>query len=497
MSKRITKKISQSKDTVVSIIVTKEIFPALRRDSHHREVVNFSRRPDVQALTRKYLDELSSLWNERIRKPATNPVLQTSAAGIPTLTSAHSPVLQHTPVQAPTPKIQFTLPNAKAGEVYSARIIIQGQTLGRGVIIQSVQFDPDVGLTSQAGDVSQIFGTPTKDGEVKVHIGFQFQDASPTSPILHSETTLFINPDPKSLWKKLPSDKNDPYFKPDEDIGHAQASGGRTMIAASRRGRSHEHTGAFRDDDFFLGMADGWDILAVADGAGSAKLSRRGAQIAVSTAVETLQNSLSHIHGNQILAAAKQWHVEKSGSQHPVKVELYETLGRAAFAAVKAIEEEAVAKSAPTKDYSTTLLVAIHKQSDFGHLFACYWVGDGAAAVYQKDKGVIVLGMADSGEYAGQTRFLDKQVMTPEQVMQRLNFAIVDDFTGLIMMTDGISDPKFETDSNLGKVDKWDDLWRELEPLLTDRKQAADELLKWLEFWSPGNHDDRTIVALY
>ena len=124
-------------------------------------------------------------------------------------------------------------------------------------------------------------------------------------------------------------------------------------------------------------------------------------------------------------------------------------------------------------------------------------MGDGAAAVYRKNKDVILLGEVDSGEYAGQTRFLDKQVMTPEQVMQRLTFTIVDSFTGLILMTDGVSDPKFETDNNLTKIQKWDDLWSEIAPLLTNIDEAPTKLLKWLEFWSPGNHDDRTIAMLY
>jgi hypothetical protein len=30
-----------------------------------------------------------------------------------------------------------------------------------------------------------------------------------------------------------------------------------------------------------------------------------------------------------------------------------------------------------------------------------------------------------------------------------------------------------------------------------DNEQAADQLLKWLDFWSKGNHDDRTIAILF
>ena len=72
------------------------------------------------------------------------------------------------------------------------------------------------------------------------------------------------------------------------------------------------------------------------------------------------------------------------------------------------------------------------------------------------------------------------------------------------MMTDGVSDPKFETDANLNNPDKWDDLWDDLThnkefpvELLDDNVAAKDQLLNWLDFWSPGNHDDRTIAILY
>ena len=81
----------------------------------------------------------------------------------------------------------------------------------------------------------------------------------------------------------------------------------------------------------------------------------------------------------------------------------------------------------------------------------------------------------------------------------RTRFVLIDDMTALVLMTDGISDPKFDTEANLSRRSKWDDLWQDL-----DRAAgcgAKDEgmeqrLLSWLDFWSPGNHDDRTIVLI-
>ena len=67
-------------------------------------------------------------------------------------------------------------------------------------------------------------------------------------------------------------------------------------------------------------------------------------------------------------------------------------------------------------------------------------------------------------------------------------------------MSDGITDPKFETDANLSKIDKWNDLWNDLSKTVDftdDNEESAEQLLKWMDFWSPGNHDDRTIAILF
>ena len=69
-----------------------------------------------------------------------------------------------------------------------------------------------------------------------------------------------------------------------------------------------------------------------------------------------------------------------------------------------------------------------------------------------------------------------------------------------MLMTDGVSDPMFETDANLNKYEKWDALWKNIGnevEMIDDNAESKNQLLKWLEFWSQGNHDDRTIAILY
>ena len=147
--------------------------------------------------------------------------------------------------------------------------------------------------------------------------------------------------------------------------------------------------------------------------------------------------------------------------------------------------------------------MAICKKFDFGWFVASFWVGDGAMCIYDKNRQYIkLLGAPDGGEYAGQTRFLTmKEIFSsPESIMSRLKYSIEKDFSALLLMTDGVSDPFFETDANLNKFEKWDALWENITSeveLTDDNAESQYQLLKWLDFWSPGNHDDRTIAILY
>ncbi|MBK9778212.1 MAG: protein phosphatase 2C domain-containing protein [bacterium] len=106
------------------------------------------------------------------------------------------------------------------------------------------------------------------------------------------------------------------------------------------------------------------------------------------------------------------------------------------------------------------------------------------------------------GEFAGQTRFLTMGDVWSDatSIMNRVKFAIADEFTALVLMTDGVSDPVFETESNLRRLELWDRLWGDLQAsasLNSDNPNLEQDLLSWLNFWTPGNHDDRTIAILF
>ena len=279
------------------------------------------------------------------------------------------------------------------------------------------------------------------------------------------------------------------------------------IVAASQRGRSHAHEGNPRDDHFLLHYCDKteWYIIAVADGAGSAKYSREGSRIACESSVEHCIEALSD---STEFENAIQLFSENSDSNESRKLVgdmIYNIVGSAALKAHNAIKKESERKDgAKMKDFATTLLLAICKRFEFGWTVASFWVGDGAMCIYDAEKHTIdMLGMPDVGEFAGQTRFLTMPEIFSDSISfyKRLRFKIYPDFTALMLMTDGVSDPKFETDVNLQKAEMWDALWKDFldngVELKNDNDKCQEQLLEWLNFWDRGNHDDRTIAILY
>ncbi|MEI6206760.1 MAG: PP2C family serine/threonine-protein phosphatase [Desulfuromonadales bacterium] len=371
---------------------------------------------------------------------------------------------------------------------------IEGKSAnGNPVVIQDVIMDPELRLSFDSV-TAELHGTPKNAGEFDLTVTYRLEPPQAGIPGLTGVCRLIVNPDPKTLWKNLESDQSDVFWKENQATAALVGGDGFSMIAASKRGRSHAHVGSFRDDDFCLVQdeASGWRIITVADGAGSAKKSRRGSQIAARIATEKVLQTLK-AEGGETLGASI---AEFENNRADITKELYYLFGYAAQEAVLAIENEAKTTGALFKDFSTTLIVMIHKKIDAGHFIAAYWVGDGGVGVYRQGREVKILGRADSGEFAGQTRFLDAAMLDSQEIMNRIKVTVVPDFTAIVAMTDGITDPWFETDANLENCDKWEELWKELLPV-TESAKPDSELLEWLDFWSPGNHDDRTIAILY
>lgn len=432
----------------------------------------------------------------------------------------------------------LNMPNAKENQIYNQTVEMPKVSSAQLPEVE-ILLDDVVGLEQDIHGLQlmvapdkhsfAITGTPTlehfrKDGatalstfELTLKYYFSGMEMPAERPVLERKVQFVINQDPRKLWRDIPVDwenMTEPKYKKDDiqiDYVKVEALSDGTpqkdIVAASKRGRSHAQEGKPRDDHFKMShMDNGWYIMAVADGAGSAKYSREGSRIACEEVTNYCMAQLAN--SKDFESAVKQYNEHKTESESDARKAvgdyIYKIVGTAAFKAHKSINAEAAIKKLPAKQYATTLLLAICKKFEFGWFIATFWVGDGAICLYNKQAHTAeVLGVPDEGEYAGQTRFLTMPEIFKDatSLYQRLRFRIVDDFTALFLMSDGVSDPKFETDANLNNPDKWDALWTDLKEngveLTDDNEETKNQLLAWLDFWSPGNHDDRTIAILY
>ena len=359
--------------------------------------------------------------------------------------------------------------------------------------------------------ILKLTGKPKEGGDTTITLYFKYKGWLNGEPISTVNIPIAFNPDPRSLWKNIPTSKDIPFYKPDYDCEYVKVESKegsaprKDIVAASQRGRSHAQEGKARDES-------DWYVIAVADGAGSAKLSRRGSEIACNTVVDHCLEQLKNSDAFEAKIRAYHEAKDDEAAHRDMSTIIYNIVGGGAFKAHKAIKVAADANDSVTaKDFATTLMFAICKKFDFGWFIASYWVGDGAMCLYNKENGTHkLLGIPDEGEFSGQTRFLTMQEIFKDakSVMDRLRFFIEDDFTALMLMTDGVSDPMFETDNNLNSTAKWDEFWNKLHEgfkddeipgvdLSDDNEESKYQLLHWLDFWSPGNHDDRTIAILY
>ena len=378
----------------------------------------------------------------------------------------------------------------------------------------------DLGLGFDADENGKftVSGKPAKAGDFTLRLTFDTVEGAGRSELT---IPIAFNPDPRSLWKEIETDKNIAYYKPDSESEYVKVEAGadglpkKDIVAASKRGRSHAQEGKARDDHFklFHCKDSDWYIIAVADGAGSAKFSRKGSEVACNTVVDHCKAKL--LNNPEFENAIIAYHGDRQNQEKrsALTTMVYDIVLRGAVNAHEAINQASANSDFETKpkDFATTLMFAICKKFEFGWFIASFWVGDGAICLYDAKEGTAkLLGVPDEGEFSGQTRFLTMPEIFRDKaaVYNRLKMTIVDDFTALFLMTDGVSDPMFETEKNLNDFGKWQEFYEKLKTgfpeddipgvdLTDDNIDAKDQLLRWLDFWSPGNHDDRTIAILY
>jgi serine/threonine protein phosphatase PrpC len=292
-----------------------------------------------------------------------------------------------------------------------------------------------------------------------------------------------INPEPtKPVWKNLePSDKEDPV---DLETSKYQIHEKQSFIAigGSVRGKYHAHNALHRDDSFNFLISDQWSIIAVADGAGSCRLSRLGSKIAVDNAVKFLFEKLT----DYSLSESENLNQPLNEELLPLRSYLVDCI----IYCRNQLENEANNRGISINDLSTTLLISILKRWKDRVLIVGIQVGDGAIVVLNKDS-ITPLSEGDSGEYAGETTFISSNSID-SLLPHKVQFTLKQDFKAIALMTDGVADDFFPTDPVMLK------LFESVIPLFNQKETGLKQsILEWLKYEKPGSFDDRTLVVLY
>lgn len=285
----------------------------------------------------------------------------------------------------------------------------------------------------------------------------------------------------KPVWQELePADQSD--ATPHKIGANGACGDGWKIGAGSVRGKLHAHRGLWREDSFaFSSAAQGealWQIVAVADGAGSAPLSRVGSRVACDAAVAALEKSLAQLPA---------FSLHKDELQSQALPLLREALTQAAGAALEAIRAVAAQRGKPLTAFAATLLVLVRREWNGAQLCASVQVGDGAIALWD-EAGLTLLGVADHGQHSSETRFLTTNGVEAE-FASRVKFSIKPDLRAFALMSDGVSDDYFPEEKWLSGV------FDAVLPVLQSEDDGGAALVSWLGYEKKGSSDDRTLVV--
>jgi len=266
-------------------------------------------------------------------------------------------------------------------------------------------------------------------------------------------------------------------------------------------------------------LQDGWEIVAVADGAGSAKYSRQGSNIATgfitecfndAETLEALNSSvIAYYTGVPADTAVEQNNTDTLTNDNKLKHKsaiiniLYKEVRNLHAQLIDFSRQEEI----NLKDLNTTLIFALCKKFDSGYVVLTFGVGDCPINIlYEEGRKVTLLNTLDIGEFGGGTRFITMpEIFSDSNMGNRFSINRFEGFSKLFLMTDGIYDPKFVTENKLEDIDTWRNFLNDLngeneDGVKVDFEKDTDiekQLLQWLDFWSKGNHDDRTLAIIY
>ncbi|MEG0928049.1 PP2C family serine/threonine-protein phosphatase [Chryseobacterium sp.] len=391
----------------------------------------------------------------------------------------------------------WVLNNANAGKPYEFSFEMKDFP---NIRIKNIENLGETGLTFENNRIS---GTPMVNN--LYHLDLEFFHTEDQNTIDRKRVQLLVNVDPKDLWKNIPSDTTADFYKEDE-VSLKGKFLDKKIVVASKRGRSHAHEGKFREDDFAVKeLPADWSIVSVSDGAGSAKAAREGSRMATISindffsSPEVLDKIEKNVH---LIYSSEHSETERNECWQNVIRLLYEGV----LSVHHTLEKTAIENNFSINDLHATLIFALVKKFSFGYVILTFGVGDCPINLINPDfSKVKLLNPMDVGEFSGGTRFITMKEIFNDHIASRFAITCVKDFSRLVLMTDGIYDPKFLTENKLENTESWTTFFKDLNGDNEDHTKVDfindaeidQQLLSWTDFWSRGNHDDRTLAIIY
>ncbi len=280
---------------------------------------------------------------------------------------------------------------------------------------------------------------------------------------------------PTALWQyhPVPPEAAMPDPHPEYASRLIPGANGLRLVAARARGKKHKHEGTNCDDWFETAACGVWNLIAVADGAGSKRFSRIGAKTACEVAVTSLRTALGEVRlePRRWTDTAAVFARDEQDEFVEADLRLVGTIVRqAVIKAFQAVQQAAAVRCGSehhqhilggrdieVNDLAATLLVVVQTvvEDEAGQpydLAMSVAIGDGAIGALSEDGRVHLMMEADHGQFSGETEFLSARAVEPARLNRRLRLFIGRPRRAFLVMTDGVADDYFPNDPGLARL---------------------------------------------
>lgn len=309
--------------------------------------------------------------------------------------------------------------------------------------------------------------------------------------------------------------------EPEENRGEAGRANSFYVVGASARGRLHYHNGTPRDDAFAARFDGTWLAVAVADGAGSKKLSRHGASFLVNRLCIRLLQAVnpSKVPGHPAdfkahylpatgLVNSTTSITEKTPLQQLGELYVANTLpdikeqSRLEGIVLKAfrqtridLERFAKRKMVSLEDFHSTLLGVVLNTETME--MGIGQIGDGLILGLSDAQEAVILVEPLATDDPAASYFITQDDWEQYKDIRGMNGTEVNRFSTFYLMTDGVAnDCQYGPPANI--LEMWArDMDREIR-LVPSLEATAERLKNYLaSYKAKGSFDDRTLVVIY